>query len=53
MKTTFHPFYDHPETFQYKTNQIGNTYELPLDIKRSSFTSVSEYVEVNTKNNIF
>jgi hypothetical protein len=53
MKKTFQPFYDRPETIQYKTTQIGNNYGSEYEIKKSTFNSVSDHNEVNFNNFIY
>jgi hypothetical protein len=47
MKKTFQPFYDRPETIEYKTSHIGNNYGSEYEIKKATFTSVSDFSEVN------
>jgi len=52
MEKNFQPFYDRPETIEYKSSYIGNNYGPEYEIKKSTFNSVSEYSDVNTMNNI-
>ncbi len=47
MKKNFQPFYDRPETIEYKSTYIGNNYGTEYEIKKSTFNSVSEYSDVN------
>jgi hypothetical protein len=49
MKKTFQPFYDRPDTIDYKTSHIGNDYGSEYEIKKSTFNSVSDYTGVIIK----
>lgn len=42
----YQPFLDHPQIPQFTTMKIGEGLDKPLDITRSHFKNVIEYVEV-------
>jgi hypothetical protein len=42
----FIPFYDRPNTIEYKTREIGNNYGVEYNYKKSTFSSVSDFADV-------